>query len=325
MLIISIVLAVLPTIIILRWIRNSDRFPEPWPVVRKVFWRGVWIAVPVVLIELLFQQWLPDNLLDKAAYMGFVAAAVPEELFKYLVLVFFCVRLSEFDEPIDGMVYGVTVSLGFATLENILYVYQAGYVGAISRAITAVPAHALMGAIMGSLIAMSLIEPLSKKRYYILALLVPVALHGAYDFSLMYMAFAKEGTGAMLVLLVSTIALQWYLALLYKKKLKTYQDETHDMDVICHDSPDSGEKTEENPTIHISSDGGLVQENSQGWSTGSYIGLLILSFFIPLFGWIYGGIKASKSPSGSESHSQAKHYVYAGIAGVALNVIIMGL
>jgi hypothetical protein len=60
------------------------------------------------------------------------------------------------------------------------------------------------------------------------------------------------------------------------------------------------------------------------WSTGAYIGLLILSFFLPPFGWIYGGIQASKAPEGSKRKSQAWHYVSAGIAGFILNLIIMG-
>lgn len=59
------------------------------------------------------------------------------------------------------------------------------------------------------------------------------------------------------------------------------------------------------------------------WSTGAYIGLLLLSFLLPPFGWIYGGIKANKAPEGTKRKTQAWHYVIAGIAGFVLNIVLM--
>jgi hypothetical protein len=55
----------------------------------------------------------------------------------------------EFDEPLDGVIYGVAVSLGFATLENLLYLDRMGLAIAWQRAVFAVPAHALFGGAMG--------------------------------------------------------------------------------------------------------------------------------------------------------------------------------
>ena len=66
-----------------------------------------------------------------------------------------------------------------------------------------------------------------------------------------------------------------------------------------------------------------MTENSAGWSDGAYIGLLILSFLLPIFGWIYGGIKASKSPPDSKQKKQAWHYIYAGVGGLVLNLMVM--
>ncbi len=192
----TVIMAVLPSILLLRWFRNSDKFPEPWPVIRRVFWRGVWIVAPVLMIAGFLEQFQPNaDVLSSALYEAFALAAIPEELCKYLVLVFFCLRLKEFDEPMDGLVYGVTVSLGFATLENILYVMDGGLSVALMRAFTSVPVHAMMGAIMGYFIAMTLIKPEQCVRYYILALLIPMALHGLYDFPLMYFASLGDAIG----------------------------------------------------------------------------------------------------------------------------------
>ena len=55
----------------------------------------------------------------------------------------------EFDEHYDGIVYGAAVSLGFATVENILYLFANGLESALGRAILPVSSHALFGVIMG--------------------------------------------------------------------------------------------------------------------------------------------------------------------------------
>ena len=79
-----------------------------------------------------------------------LGAAIPEELFKFLVLRWYVWRKPHFDEPLDGVVYGATASLGFATLENILYVGSHGLEMAVLRALTAVPGHAFTGVVMGA-------------------------------------------------------------------------------------------------------------------------------------------------------------------------------
>jgi len=91
-----------------------------------------------------------------------------------------------------------------------------------------------------------------------------------------------------------------------------------------HNCPNCGEKTEEKQIICTACGGSLALENSSGWSTGAYIGLLLLSFILPIFGWIYGGIKANKAAPDSKRKQQAKHYIYAGIAAVVLNLMIVG-
>jgi hypothetical protein len=104
-----------------------------------------------------------------------------------------------FDEPMDGLVYGMTASLGFATLENVLYVGEGGANVALMRALTAVPGHACTGAIMGAYVARAKFGS-QRARNLWLAFLVPMALHGAYDtFLFTASGWALMGVGVLLV------------------------------------------------------------------------------------------------------------------------------
>ena len=105
-----------------------------------------------------------------------------------VVIVFFCTRKDEFDEPMDGLVYGVAASLGFAAYENIEYVLYAlkepSFEIATVRAYTAVPLHALCGIMMGFLITQSIFEKTNNYLNLVLALFIPVGIHGLYNYSL---------------------------------------------------------------------------------------------------------------------------------------------
>ena len=134
-----------------------------------------------------FLGWLePHNAgpMFSGFFTAFVMAAFPEELFKYLVLTRYSARNPAFDEPMDGVVYGVTASLGFATLENILYVANGGLGVAITRAITAVPSHACLGAIMGYYVGQARFNRQSSPPAN-RGLVIAIILHGLYDFPLM--------------------------------------------------------------------------------------------------------------------------------------------
>ena len=229
--IMTVLAAVLPSILLLRWFRNSDKFPEPWPVVRRVFWRGVWIIPLVLFVTQFVEAFQPtSDVLQIALYQAFVLAAIPEEFFKYIVLIFFCLRLKEFDEPMDGMVYGATVSLGFATLENVMYVMDGGMAVAIMRALTAVPAHALTGAIMGYFVGLILVNPAKRKQLLLLAFIIPTLLHGFYDLPAMYVSapdiggLGKPYTGIMLAIFMVVVMLEWRLTVIFKRRMQLQQN-----------------------------------------------------------------------------------------------------
>ena len=134
--------ALLPSVLLVRYFRRSDKYPEPGNVLWCTFLLGCAIVIPVCVLELVVSVFLEDvgGPITQALILAFVVAAACEESFKFLVLHRYCGRCPEFDEPMDAVVYGAVASLGFATLENILYVVEGGLWVAITRTVTAVPA-----------------------------------------------------------------------------------------------------------------------------------------------------------------------------------------
>lgn len=179
--------AIVPSLLLLWYFNKSDAFPEPPRVVWATFGFGVLTIVPVLTFALpmgKLVQFLPGQYAE-ALYTAFVLAAIPEEFFKFTVVLFYASRHKEFDELMDGFVYGVAASLGFATLENILYVSQGGLMVALLRSVTAVPCHTLLGAMMGFLIAHWRLVPNRRGRTLFAAWFFPMLLHGIYDFPIL--------------------------------------------------------------------------------------------------------------------------------------------
>ena len=79
--------------------------------------------------------------------------------------------------------------------------------------------------------------------------------------------------------------------------------------------PACGVATKDNQIVCTACGSSLKGSSTDGWSTGPYIGLLVLSFIIPLVGWIYGGIQIKNAAEGSQRKNQAWHFVIAGIVG----------
>lgn len=154
----------------------------------KTFGGGIVIVFPVLLVGLplswiIQNSFLVNHPIAHGFAKAFLTAAIPEEFFKFLVLALFCARSVEFDEPMDGIVYGAIASLGFATFENIIYVLDGGLSLAIARGFTAVPGHASFGVIMGYFYGRAYFSRTesSKTALFLLAYGLPTLLHGLYD------------------------------------------------------------------------------------------------------------------------------------------------
>lgn len=189
---ILIAVALAPVIVILTYINKRDKYEkEPLKLLIKVFVFGIISVIPVFFIETaLTNYWhtkyaLPNMPLQTAAYEGFITAALTEELFKLFVFFIFIWKNRNFNEKFDGIVYAVFISMGFAATENLMYVLSTGFGTGIIRAFTAVPAHAIFAVSSGYFLAFAKFKPKGKILYLILALAVPILLHGIYDFILL--------------------------------------------------------------------------------------------------------------------------------------------
>ena len=148
---------------------------------------------------------------------GFVGGGPVEEILKFLVLYYFILREKEFNEPMDGIVYGVTASLGFATLENIDYVFNIDWGGVVTpediafyRSFSAIPLHGLCGVIMGFNFGKYVFT--SNQKYLYFSILIPILIHGSYNFVV--------GFNFLLALLIIFITLIFfYKASLISKKI----------------------------------------------------------------------------------------------------------
>ncbi len=181
--------AIAPVVAILIYIYYRDKWEkEPLRKLIAALALGALSVIPVFFVEM----WLHDLIYNfqitkrlDALYTAFVVAAFTEETFKFLALLIIVWRSRQFSEKYDGIVYAVFVSLGFAMVENIKYVLDGGMNVAFVRAVTAVPAHALFGVTMGYYLSFARFSLFYKKKNFILALLIPIMLHGIYDFILM--------------------------------------------------------------------------------------------------------------------------------------------
>lgn len=182
-----LIISIAPVIIIASYIYIRDKYErEPWKVLLAALVSGMLIVVPVVLVESFLMKFIIyfENI-GKAAYNAFIVAGFTEELFKFLAFIILIWKSKEFNEKFDGIVYSVFISLGFALVENIMYVFENGYSTGIVRAVTAVPAHALFGVIMGYYFGSAKFYPTNSNKYLFAALIYPIILHGIYDFMLM--------------------------------------------------------------------------------------------------------------------------------------------
>ena len=115
----------------------------------------------------------------------FFVVGLGEELFKFLALMFVAFPRKNFNEPFDGIVYSVMIGLGFASFENIMYVFEGGIGVAFMRTFTAVPMHAAMGVIMGYYVGKAKFQRGDRRTdTAIIGLVCAVLFHGAYDFCL---------------------------------------------------------------------------------------------------------------------------------------------
>ena len=187
----TLLITIVPSIAILLYFFLSDKFKEPKGTIALVFILGVLICFPAgILNNFMISNFGDPKDINDLTY-SFFGPAWTEEILKFLVLYLIVLRRNEFNEPMDGIVYGVVVSLGFATYENYDYVFRLAETWeiapeqmAIWRSYSAVPMHGLNGCLMGFYFGMYAFSAENKFLYR--SLYVPYIFHGIYNYLTVY-------------------------------------------------------------------------------------------------------------------------------------------
>lgn len=207
-------LAVLPGIVIMVKVYRMDKIEkEPTPLMLLLLLFGALVCIPVALVEGVLDSALQAIMSGGSLYNlidNFLCVALIEECGKYYVLKKCTWRSKSFDYRFDAIVYAVAATLGFAILENILYVMDGGVQVAIVRGLLSVPGHVVFGIFMGLAYGEAKImerrgDYMNTRRQLRLAVIVPTILHGIYDFCL-----SEETVGAIVIFYVFVIVLYVY-------------------------------------------------------------------------------------------------------------------
>lgn len=207
-----------PSLALLCYFYLKDEYEtEPIHVVFRVFIFGILLVFPIMFIQYVLDA---ESIIVSDFIHAFFSVGLLEEFFKWFILFYMVYEHVEFDEPYDGIVYGVAVSLGFATLENIFYLIVNGVEHAVGRALLPVSSHALFGVIMGYYLGKAKFSQTSKKKWLVLSLLLPFLFHGIYDFILL--SFEN-----WLIFIVPFMIFLWWLALRKVKMARILTTEHH--------------------------------------------------------------------------------------------------
>lgn len=199
-------LAVLPSVLLLLFVvRRNKNSRDPMSLLVWLAVLGAVSTIPAVVVELvggvlLYYIGLESGTAVYELVNCFFIVAMIEELGKFLGMLILTWKNKNFDHSYDGVIYGVCSSLGFATLENILYVFQGGIGLGILRAVTAIPLHCSCGVIMGYFYSKAR-ENANKGEgaagNMLIAYFSTMGIHGLYDFVL-----SIDDTSVILCILV---------------------------------------------------------------------------------------------------------------------------
>lgn len=192
-----ILLAILPTILILTYIYNKDKHKESKSILLKLFCLGILSSTVVILLSQILNRIFP--FMSKEYYQMtylelffsvFIGIAFIEELCKWFVTYITGYRNREFDETYDIIIYAIFASLGFATFENILYVLENNTILlAVQRAIFSIPAHTSYAIFMSYYLCLAKVNEIKKEKTkfatnIIKSIIIPTIFHGIFDFCL---------------------------------------------------------------------------------------------------------------------------------------------
>lgn len=204
-----LILAIAPVFVIVFYIYYKDKYEkERKKLLLYNFLCGAIVSIIIttflyVIIDIPFPLRNKTSVFEQFIKAFFVVG-LTEEFSKYIIVRYYAQTHKEFNEPFDGIVYAVMVSMGFAATENIMYVFQGGIETAVIRAFTAVPAHAIFAILMGYFMGKA---KFSNNRVILnlTGLLLAALFHGTYDFFLFIDFIPGIWVGAFISLLIGII------------------------------------------------------------------------------------------------------------------------
>ncbi len=191
---------------------RQDRYePEPVRKVFTIFLVGLLLVIPAGLLEQIWRGQMVNSIRngDWASLLGsaFLVIALIEEGLKSVVLIWMTSNSHELDEPVDGAIYGITLGLGFASLENLLWASIFGFGVALLRAVVTTLAHASFTGWMGYYISRFKLGPNQEGKILWKGFLVAWVTHGTYDFLL----FLRNPLSSLLAfLLIAALLIRLY-------------------------------------------------------------------------------------------------------------------
>ncbi len=210
-----------PVFLLLFYFYIRDKYEEePLQRIFVTFIVGMIASIPILVFEIItaYVIDIEGQGIGKIFKESFIVAGFVEELFKFIVVITTIYFSRHFNEPYDGIIYTVSASLGFATVENVMYVLTLGTLAGIFRAFTALPAHAFFGVIMGFFVGLSKFTRTIIKKIFLMliGILIAVFLHGLYNFLLF------TGTPIMMVmtfvLLIMMGSISYLFTIIARKK-----------------------------------------------------------------------------------------------------------
>jgi len=223
----GILVAIVPSLLIAGFIYWQDKYEREKAIPMLIcFLLGAIITMPALFLEAKADSigWSESEHFGMTFFVAFIVVAFNEELFKFVALYLFPFQQKFFNEPFDGIVYAVMIGMGFAMVENILYVHRFGIAETWGRAFTAVPSHGVYAIIMGYYAGLAKFNTTQRWTLLLKGLLFATLLHGAYDLFLLQ----QELEWLMLlsiVILYGSMFLAW-------RMIKTHQKDSPWKEVV---------------------------------------------------------------------------------------------
>jgi RsiW-degrading membrane proteinase PrsW (M82 family) len=232
-------IAIAPAVALFLFFYLRDKYRrEPVGVLLVTFGLGAAALVPAAMTSLSLQKltgWRSSTPSLLQAFLGaiFIVGLV-EEGAKFLVVRFYAYHRPEFDEPYDGIMYSVMAALGFATLENVLYVFSNGAGTGVMRALLAIPSHAFDGVLMGYFLGEAKFARNDRTGNWLSALGFGLAVvaHGLYDF----IVFTLDKRPLMVLSLITMAILFWVIFFKATRRLSEQSPRKHPQLAALHRS-----------------------------------------------------------------------------------------